>query len=109
MYRADDIACGTKDLPDYSSSHFTRSAFALIHGNYDTQCSYAETSDQAANGKLIPFRTGDDLDDNTQVENEAPEEDRPFPAESVCYRRGDQGANESTDGELPNISRCPPN
>ena len=46
------------------------------------------------------------MDGDSQIEYDAAEADGPFPATSVCYRRGDQGANESTYGKLPKFSRC---
>ena len=103
-YSAYESHTAPKDLPDNGSSHLARSTFALIHWDHDAESSHTETSNPATKCNLVPFRGGGNLHNDPNIENEAPEGDRPFASKPVRYRSGDQGSNKSTGRKLPKVS-----
>ena len=100
----DEDAKGDEELVagDHATADLTGCGLGLVHGSEDGESANAQTCNPAAESDLIPSVQGGHLDDNTNAENNIPENDGKLPAERVCDRCADNGANEGTDRQQGN-------
>lgn len=85
---------------DHGTTDMTGGTFTLVHGHEQRAATDTETSDPTANDHLVPVTIGrGNLNNQTDVEDNAPESNGPFSAQHIsdggCNQRTDHG----TDGQ----------
>lgn len=84
---------------DQGTADPRRSSLSLVHGDKEGEGTNAQTSDQTADGDLVPGHFRGDLDDEADDSNKGSDGDGGLAADLVSDGSGDQGTHESTDGQ----------
>ena len=86
---------------DHGTTDLARSRLGLVHGDHAGQGTNTQTHDPTTQSNLVPLVGGSDLHNDSDHVDESPEGDGEFTADAVSDGGGHQGADHSTDGELP--------
>merc|ERR1712187_192179 len=85
---------------DDGTTDVTGGGFTLIHGNDQRTTTNAKTGDPATNDHLVPLASRrTDLNDQTDIEDETPESNGPFPTQPVGQGGTAEGTDQGTDGQ----------